>query len=176
MPPEPAAEKARIIKANLTLQAKVGTGTIEDDKVQKMQQTMEAAKVDFGPMAGKFLDELGAAIVKARGFVENPVPDSKPVISAMTEPVMQIKANAAMFDYQLVGNLANIALNFLENVPTLDKTVIDIIDAHQKTLGIIIKSKMMGSGGEYGQKIENELKDACKRYFTKQGTEAVFVE
>jgi hypothetical protein len=35
---------------------------------------------------------------------------------------------------------------------------------------------MMGTGGEYGQKIEAELKDACKRYFTKRGTEAVFVE
>jgi hypothetical protein len=171
-----SAEKARVIKANLMLQAKVGSGTIEEEKIQKMEKTMEEAKVDFAPMANIFLNELAVAISQARTMTDATSKSTDAVIAAMTEPVMQIKANAAMFDYQLVGNLANIVLNFLENIEGIDKTVIEIVDAHQKTLSIIVKSKMMGTGGEYGQKIEAELKDACKRYFTKRGTEAVFVE
>lgn len=174
--PTTAAEKARVIKANLMLQAKVGTGIIEDEKIKKMEQTMEEAKVDFAPMANIFLNELAVAISKARTMNEGTNNSTDAVIAAMTEPVMQIKANAAMFDYQLVGNLANVVLNFLENIEGIDKTVIEIVDAHQKTLTIIVKSKMMGTGGEYGQKIETELKDACKRYFSKRGTDAVFVE
>jgi hypothetical protein len=172
----PQGEKARIIKANLMLQSKIGTGTIEDEKIKKMEKTMEEAKVDFGPMANIFLNELAVAISKARTMTDTTMNSTDAVIAAMTEPVMQIKANAAMFDYQLVGNLANIVLNFLENIEGIDKTVIEIVDAHQKTLSIIVKSKMMGTGGEYGLKIETELKDACKRYFNKRGTDAVFVE
>ena len=169
-------EKARVIKANLTLQSKVGTGTIEEEAIKKMEKTMEEAKVDFAPMATIFLNELAVAISQARTMNEATSNSTAAVIAAMTEPVMQIKANAAMFNYELVGNLANIVLNFLENIEGIDKTVIEIVDAHQKTLSIIVKSKMMGTGGDYGLKIEAELKDACKRYFSKRGTDAVFVE
>lgn len=166
------SEKARIIKANLMLQAKVGIGVIDDEKVQKMQEVMDNTKVDFAPMANQYLVELATAIDLARKGEGEP----KTLIAKMTPPVMQIKANAAMFNYPLVGNLANIVLNFLENATAIDKTMLDIVDAHQKTLTIIIKNKMSGTGGDYGQKIETELKDACKRYFLNRGTQAVFVE
>lgn len=169
-------DKARIIPANLLLQAKVGIGVIEDDKIQKMQKIMDETRVDFAPMAGQFLAELDAAIANARNCDGSNKEEEAALIARMTPPVMQIKANAAMFNYPLVGRLANIVLNFLENATRIDKTMLDIIDAHRQTLSVIVKNKMTGTGGPYGLTIETELKGACQRYFKKRGIEATFSE
>ena len=165
-------EKARIIKADLLLQAKVGMGVIEDEKIQKMQKVMDETKVDFAPMAHQYLTELATAIDRARKGEDEP----KMLIAQMTPPVMQIKANAAMFNYPLAGNLANIVLNFLENATGVDKTMLDMMDAHRKILSVIVRNKKSRTDGDYGQKIETELKQACKRYFSNRGKTIAFVE
>ncbi|MGZ9108919.1 MAG: hypothetical protein ACXW4B_08890 [Micavibrio sp.] len=171
MPDDTAPQKARIIKASTLLQAKVGTGTIDEEKIRKMQQVLDQTKVDFAPLAMQLLDELSAAIQRAKDDADIPAV----LIAQMTVPVMQIKAHAAMFDYAMVGRLANVALDFLENVTATDKTVIEIIEAHHKALAVIVKNKMSGNAGDYGTIMEKELKEACSRYFTKKSTDAFFV-
>lgn len=165
-------KKARIIKANTMLQAKVGMGTIDDEKIQAMQKVMNETKIDFGPMAFKLLDELNTALARARAGDGEP----KALLAAMTEPVMQIKANAAMFDYHLVGSLANIILNFLEHIESIDKMVLDIVDAHHKTLTLMVKGKKTGAGGEFGDQLKTELQEACKRYFARKGLASPFLD
>jgi len=81
---------------------------------------------------------------------------------------MTIKANAAMFNYDLITNLANVMLSFLESIKKLDKDVIEIVDAHHKTLTMIVLKKMKGDIGEPGKQLENELKGVCKRYFSRK--------
>lgn len=157
--------KPRTIKANHLLQAKVGSGDVAPEKVAKMQSVMDNNKTDYAPMANEHLDRLALAISRARKGPDG----GMDMIDAMIEPVMQLKGNASMFNYPLVGNLANIMMNLLENIDTLDNTVIDIVDAHHKTLSVIVKNKMTGSGGDYGIQLESELSDACKRYFSKRG-------
>lgn len=156
-------KEPRIVKANHLLQAKVGIGTIDEKKIRKSQKVMDSMTVDFEPMAQQYLAELAAAIESARTQDEQPLKK----IQAMTEPVMQVKANAAMFGYVLVGVLANVMLNFLETLETVDEDVISIVDAHQKTLKLLVTNEMRGDGGEYGQQLQAELKDACRRYFAK---------
>ncbi|MBI2234643.1 MAG: hypothetical protein HYU57_06620 [Micavibrio aeruginosavorus] len=158
-------ERARIIKASPLLQAKVGSGTITDDVVEKMQQVMDETQIDFAPMAQKFLDQLEDALKKAQAGNG----DAALQIARMVEPVMQIKGNAGMFGYELVGSLAGTVLNFLESIKAVDKSVLEIVEAHHKTLSLIVKSKMTGSGGAHGAQLQNELQDACKRYYTKMG-------
>lgn len=154
------------------LQAKVGTGNISEEQLSKMQKVLDGAHADFNGMAVQLLNELQIALQNA-GEGNG---DKKALIAAMTEPVMQIKANASMFGYQLAGNLANIALNFLENINEIDKGVIDVVNAHHKTLTLIVKNKMSGNGGDHGERLAAELKDACKRYFAKKGEDVTFVE
>lgn len=156
-------KEPRIVKANHLLQAKVGIGTIDEKKIRKSQKVMDSTNVDFTAMAQQYLVELEAALTQARTSEEPP----KKKIQAMTEPVMQIKANAGMFGYALVGVLASVMLNFLETLETVDEDVITIVDAHHKTLKVLITNEMKGDGGEYGQQLQAELKDACRRYFAK---------
>ena len=157
-------KKPKVIKANYTLQAKVGSGPLDAKKVEECQKVMDNNTVDFAPMATEILDRLNKAIENAReGNIE-----LEQAVQDMTQPVMELKANAAIFRYDLIGNLANVMLSFLESVKTMDKTAIEIVNAHHKTLTAIIMKKMQGDGGKYGKQLEQELKDACLRYFQKK--------
>ena len=103
-------------------------------------------------MAEEYLARLEAALAQ---IPENPAHVKKEIQPVIVE-IMQIKANAAMFNYSLVGTLASIVLNFLENLQTWDKDAFTIVDAHVKTLRIIVRSSMKGDGGAYGVQLTTE--------------------
>ena len=158
-------DKPKVIKANKSLQEKVGTGKIDDTVIEKCQTVMDNNDVDFTPLAMEYLDKLATAIKTAKtSDIE-----TKEAVNNLTAPVMQLKANAATFKYSLIGNLANVMLSFLEGVQELDKDAISIVEAHHKTLTAIVIKKMTGTGGAFGAQMEDELKNACKRYFAKRG-------
>lgn len=159
------SKKPKVIKANYMLQSKVGSGPLDEAAVERSQEVMDNNTVDFGPLAQEYLTQLQQAITKAKtGDLS-----TEEAIQGMTEPVMQLKANAATFRYTLISNLANVMLSFLEAVKKLDDDVIQIVEAHQKTLNIIVVKKMQGDAGAAGKQMEDELRAACKRYFTKKG-------
>ena len=158
-----------VIKASRILQAKVGSGDIDDNKISKSQTVLDSDKTDFAPIAHEILDRLETALQKVPATPDN----IKQAIQPVIVEVMQIKGNAAMFSYNLVGNLANIVLNFLENLESWDGDAHTIVDAHLKTLRVIMNNQMKGDGGEYGQRLTAELRDACQRYANKQTERAV---
>ena len=82
----------------------------------------------------------------------------------MVDPVMQIKANARVLKYTLVGNLADTMLTFLERLNLADQYAFEIIQAHQKTLTHLVNCEMKGSGGDTGTSLEKEPQSACNRY------------
>lgn len=159
-------KEPRIVKANHLLQAKVGIGTIDEKKIRKSQKLMDSTNVDFPTMAQAYLADLQKAIEFARTSQE----PAKKRIQAMVDPVMQVKANAAMFGYTLVGVLASVMLNFLETLEAVDDDVITIVGAHHATIKLLVDNQMKGEGGEYGQQLQAELKDACRRYFAKMAS------
>lgn len=158
------AKKPKIIKANYILQSKVGSGPLDEEVVRRSQEVMDNNNVDFSPLAMDFLKQLQEAIATVKTGKFN----TKEAMQAMTEPVMQLKANAATFRYTLLGNLANVMLSFLEAVKELDEDVVRIVEAHHKTLSAIVIKKMQGDGGQAGKLMEDELRAACKRYFSKK--------
>lgn len=159
--------KVRIIKASKTLQIKAGSGDIEDEKITKAEVVIEKNAEDFAPIAKEFLDRLLTATETARSEGHD-LSKNKMLKASMTQPVMELKANARMFKYDLVTSLANIMLGFLENVKELDKDAIEIVGAHHKTLTAIILKKMKGDGGTNGLLLQTELEDAVERYFSKR--------
>ncbi len=167
MPVNESTEKqVKVLKADMALQAKVGTGPLDEKAVERSQTVMDenSAQVDFAPLAMEYLNKLEAAIESAS---DSSVSMTE-VIQGMTTPVMQLKANASTFKYNLIGNMANIMLSFLEGVTEMDKDAISIVNAHHQTLKAIVLKKMVGDGGPIGKQMEDELKGACKRYFAKR--------
>jgi hypothetical protein len=151
-----------IYKASKMLQQKVGAGPLDEAIVAKSQKVLDENDVDFTPLGLEFLGKLANALKQAN---DDSIP-MKTRKQALTAPVMELKANASIFKYNLIGNLANIMLSFLESTPELDKDAITIVDAHHKTLNMIVVKKMKGDGGEHGEIFMRELKDACTRYHT----------
>ena len=159
-------KKARVIKANYMLQAKVGMGPLDNSVVRRCQAVMEANTYDFGPLGRQYLTELESAIKRAKS---NQISRDE-AVEEMTKAVMQLKASASLFRYNLVGNLASIMLGFLESVRDIDADSISIVSAHHTTLKAIIIKRMEGDGGGHGKKLENELQEAIARYFAKRSS------
>lgn len=156
--------EAKIFKANFKLQEKVGSGPLDEKKVQESQRVIETNEVDFGPTALEILQKLENAIKLAQSSSAN----MQKAKALLTTPVMELKANAAIFKYNLIGNLANIMLSFLEAISDLDKDAVEIVNAHRNTLHMIVVRKMSGDGGEGGKLLVKELQQACDRYYNKR--------
>lgn len=156
--------KANIIKANYKLQQKIGMGPLDEKAVLECQKVIESNQVDFGPIGIAILDKLAAGLEKAK----DPSVTMEQMKSILTAPVMELKANAAIFHYALIGNLANIMLSFLEAILVMDKDAIEIVKAHHKSLHMILVRGMKGDGGEAGKHLEQELRQACDRYYNKK--------
>lgn len=156
--------QVKIYKASAELQMKAGTGDVDPNRVQRAENAIQNNTEDFMEVGGEFLDRLAQGVARAR----KPDLPMKEKIAGMTQPVMELKANARMFKYELVTELANVMLGFLENIRDLDKDAIDIVAAHHTTLNAIIAKGMKGDGGVNGPMLRMELEDACQRYFKKR--------
>lgn len=80
---------------------------------------------------------------------------------------MQLKANGGMFHYQLISDVADICLQFVESIKEYDAEVLEIIEAYENTIDVILENKLRGDGGPEGYELVMELHKACKRYFKK---------
>ncbi len=160
-----AAEEAKRIKADLKLQKKVGTGTIDERKVEKAQDVIKTNKVDFAPIAKPHLDELSLAIKGSTGL-KNP-DNSKEILESYMTPIMNIKANAATFNYSLISGLAGTVLTFLEDVGKYDRKVVQIVDLLYKTILLILARKISGDGGGEGKALLGAFHEVCQKTIKK---------
>jgi len=159
----PKSAQVKIIKASKELQLKAGTGNIEARRIERAEKVIESNPHDFVPTAQEFLERLENGIRAARKGSGT----QADLIAGVTRPVMELKANAQMFKYDLVSILANVMLGFLEHIQSLDKDAIDIVEAHHKTLSLIIHRQMKGDNGSNGALLKMELEEAVQRYFIK---------
>ena len=155
--------KPRFIKPPNVLKRKAGTGGFDDKLVARSQEFIETIKVDFIPYAEQYLKEFSDNINEAEnnGFTETR--------NKTIHPIMQMKANGGMFQYQLVSEVADTALQFLEAIinDEINDETFEVLRAHENTLKVIILNRLKGNGGTEGLKLVQELDRACKRYFTK---------
>ena len=64
-----------------------------------------------------------------------------------------------MFHYELVSMIADVLLDFLETVQTINPDVLEIIKAHNEIILMALSRRMKGNGGD--EKSENIT--LCKR-------------
>lgn len=167
----------RIHKAPTDLQDKVGTGQVSQYLLHNIQEKVKSKAPDFAPVAKQILTRLVKAVIAAKKALKDDKSNNDPMsvpyndavlLRHITAPVMELKANAPMFDYKLLGDLAGIMLSFVESTSRLDKEIVDIIEANIASWNIIIQREMKGEGGEYGYMLRQELQDVCERYLRKR--------
>ena len=163
------SKKPKTYQANMMLKQKIGSGPLDPKIVEQAQKEIDENKVDFTPLGKQFLDALNENLGKVSKDLGNG--DVLAHKQLLTQPVMELKANATIFHYSLIGNLANIMLSFLESIEEVDEDALSIVQAHHTTLQAIVMKKMTGDGGEHGKVFMTELKQACARYYSKKKKE-----
>lgn len=161
-----APKNIKIFKADNSLQLKAGTGQISDFLVSAADELILNNTVDFSEIAPSLLMRLQKSIHHIRSESAGGA-ERKQALSEVIAAVMELKANGAMFKYPLVSDLAATMLSFLEHIDSVDNDIIDLIDAHEKTLNTIIAKKLRGDGGAVGLQLRKELEGACDRYYRK---------
>lgn len=155
---------ARYINPPNKLKQKVGTGNIDPALLDKAQSFIQENPVQFEPYA---MEEI-TKIEKILGDIkERNLKGSEDIIERMIAPVMILKANGGMFRYLMISEIANVLLQFLENIHQFNEDSYKIVDAHTKTLKAIIINKISGSGGTDGYELAKELYGVCQRYYNK---------
>lgn len=157
--------KAEFIKPPNHLKAKVGTGGLSEEILDKAQTLLENNTVDFFPLAEMYLDALMKGIELAKSGKKDD--DKEYIISCMLYPGMQLKANGGMFKYQLVTEIADKLIQFLEVIEEPDIECVEIVLAFHTTMRAVVLGKITGSGGRHGQELLAALTHACTRYFDK---------
>lgn len=145
-------------EADRSVQAKAGTGRISEQRRAKLEGTLKNNRLDFKAHGLELLNQLEEVLAKASSM------DVESLKSEVTKPVLDLAGSAEMFKYKLIGDLAAVMLNFLEQVKRVDKDVIAIVESHHKTLKAILYKEMEGDGGTQGKVLKAELIDVCQRY------------
>lgn len=164
-PNNEANRKPRFINPPNKLKVKVGHGGIDEKLLEKADEFIKVCEIDFKPIAEDLLKNLKATVQAAR---ESQTPESQKIANDnLSNAIMQLKANGGMFRYQLISEIAALALHFLDHITELNDDALTVIDVHAKTLNSIISNNLAGDGGKHGYALVKELEHACTRYFNK---------
>lgn len=165
MTQKPPKKKPKFYNPQNALRLKAGYGGIDPVVMDRAETFIQSNDVNFTEIAKGILDRLDKIVASVKKGNQR----SKDGINNIVAPIMELKANGAMFKFALLSDVADIALDFLENIEYLNDDALDIVDIHQKSLRIIVASQLRGSGGKQGDILIAELVDACRRYHKKHG-------
>lgn len=146
------------------LKGKVGAGGLPYKTIQKAQHLIDICDVDIIPEAKvllihirKGLDLAWQDYKSGHGFTER-------ARREITYPVMQLKSNGTMFHYPLITDIASKLLSFLENTPQINEDSLKMIEAHYKTLQLIVKMRIKEDREGITKQFIDELDSAHQRY------------
>jgi hypothetical protein len=157
--------KPKFIKPPNRLKQKVGQGGIDESLLVKADDFIKEAPIDFKPLAEELLKDLKQTVNIARQSKTN---DAKKLANDnLSNAIMQLKASGGMFRYQLISDIAALALHFLESIEQLNDDALQVIEVHEKTIQVIVQNGLSGNGGSEGYALVKELEKACQRYYKK---------
>ncbi len=156
---------AEFINPPNILKAKVGSGGLNAQIIDRAQKLLENHTIDFTPLAEIYLEQMENGINNAKNIKESSECEDR--ISEILFPCVQLKSNGAMFHYPLITRIADRFVQFMEVVERLDKETIEIAQAFHTTMKIVVAGQIKNDGGEQGDALVEELNSACMRYFEK---------
>lgn len=154
----------RFFKADVELQKKVGTGSLDNGSVGKAQAYLDSIKTDIAPQLRESLMLMETALANAREVNygrEEFLPD-------VTKPLMDIKSVSGMFHEMMICRVSSFVLTFVEDVRKFDADVTQILMAYVKVVKTLLDLGIKDETNPHGQNFINEIRAATKRYYDKQ--------
>lgn len=162
---------AEIITPPNVLKQKVGSGGLSPNILKKAQSLLEENTADFKPMAEMYLQSLHDGLEEAR-HADLEKDDYEIIIGSLIFPTMQLKANGGMFNYQLISQMSEKLIHFLEVIEIPDRDSLQIVGAFHTSMRAVVSAEIRGDGGSYGKDLLGALIEACYRYFEKHPLDA----
>ena len=157
--------KPKFISPPNMLKTKVGTGGLSDKILDKAQKLLENNSIDFRPIAEMYLNNFQKAIERAS--YSSSFEADEDVLSDISYPILQLRANGKMFRYKLITKMAEQFLQFLNSIDRIDAKVIEIMQAFHTSMMVVVQGEITGDGGLEGQELQETLQDACDKYIRK---------
>lgn len=156
-------KRARKIPASRELQARIGVGSINEDVVDRAQNVIESNQVDFAPMARAELENVDNILKR----VKNGEAEDQAAIQEVCLPIMNLKANAATFNYPVISSIAGAVLSLLEEFDSFNKDLVTVVDNMHKAILVALMQNMRGEPGDAGKMLVDEFQQVCKTYLLK---------
>lgn len=156
---------AQFITPPNILKGKVGSGGLSERILKSAQKLLETHTTEFAPLADIYLSRMMEGIKKAKTLEQGD--HTEDLILEILLPCVQLKANGAMFHYQLITRIAERFVQFMEVVERLDHETLEIAEAFHATIKVVVAGRIKGDGGRQGDALVEELNSACMRYFEK---------
>ena len=156
----PQTATAELIYPPARLKEKVGSGGLDASIIAKAQQQLESNTIDFKPIGVhlvRTIDEILGEIKagKLRG---------KAAVRKLLFPIMELKAQGAMFHYPLVTDISDKLVNLLETAAEINAEMLALVAGYNMaTMGIFSKG-LKGSGGPAGQELRAAMSQAYIRF------------
>lgn len=160
--------KAEFFNPPNKLKEKVGTGGLSEEILMRAQSILDNHNEDFSPLAEDYLQDMQNGIDQARSIKSYDDSNNEEIISHILIPCVQLKSNGTMFHYPLITRIASRFIEFMEVVEGIDNKVLEIAEAFQYTIKLILSEKIKDDGGAQGNALVEELNSACMRYFDKK--------
>lgn len=157
--------KVKFLPVKNDLRRKVGRGGLDPSLVNRADTVARKSAPDFAPLATEILARLDGYIAETRAAI----PADRDMIRRLGGPVMELKANGGMFGYATVTGIADVVLDFLENIEIMDEDAFEIVDLHQLAIRAIISGRIKNEDSAEGRALAEELSRACARYYKKHG-------
>lgn len=155
------SDDVKIVKASNSLKKKAGMGKLDPLAVKNAQTGLENNNADFLSLAKDQLKVIKKEIDQAKGKESL---DNLKINPKINKALLELKSSGPMFDYHMVGNLAGIMLNFIDQLENMDKKVLDILSAQHTIITAVIANGMKGEPDEYGRKVQADLEETCGLY------------
>lgn len=150
-----------------TIKKKVGDGGIPANLLSKAQKHLDDNTEEFSPYALELLESLKEAMQEAKTAKTDQ--QNSRLIQKFSASVMPLKANGSMFHYELVTEVSDIVMKFLDQIDVINADLMNILHAYNQTISIILSKEQTGDGGALGRTLSEEMRKAIARYFAKYG-------
>ena len=152
---------AKLLMPPNIMKQKMGSGGVDRNALVVAQNFLDSNTVNFKPVGMALVDALNEGLQNSKKSGMK----SETAIEFMLYPAAQLKAQGGMFHYHLITRVADILVNFLETVHSLDNDVFEIVEAHKVALLYILSNNITGHGSANDKTLQGSLLDACKRYY-----------
>jgi len=154
----------RFFKADIELQKKVGTGSLDNGTIGKAQAYLDSIQTDITPQLREYLMQMETALAHAREINYG----REEFLPQVTKPLMDIKSISGMFHEMMVCRVSSFVLTFVEDVRKFDADVTEILSAYIKVVKTLLDLAIKDETNPHGQSFINEIRAAIKRYYDKQ--------